>query len=599
MEGTRERFDIVVVGHVDHGKSTVVGRLLADTGSLPQGKLDAVKAHCERTSKPFEYAFLLDALKDEQSQGITIDSARVFFNSKTRSYIIIDAPGHIEFLKNMVSGASRAEAALLLIDAKEGIRENSKRHGYILPFLGIRQIAVLINKMDLVNYSRETFDGIVREYTEFLARFDVVPSCFIPISGFLGHNVVERSSSELGWYEGPTVLEALEAFRSRKPLADLPFRMPVQDIYKFTQKGDERRIVAGLVESGNLRVGDEVTFLPSGKKSRVKTIEAFNNPTPASVGTGYSTGFTLEEQVYVTRGQIAARTDEEPPLVGRRFRANVFWLGRSPLVRKKTYKLRLGPARVNMEVDTIEQVIDAASPDEPVPREQVERHDAARVVLRLADSIAFDHPSRIPTLGRFVIVDDYQICGGGLIEEVLPDEITSVRQKVVLRDYKWERSNVPENLRAERYNQRATLILISGLMGTPRKEVAKALEKRLFEEGKLIYYLGLGSLKYGVDADLLDKGDHRTEHFRRLGEVAHILLDSGVILVVSALDLHPSDFEVLRTVIHADQIETVWLGDSRPEDTPCDTYIPSTNVEEAVSTIKKRLQDIGAIYRPR
>lgn len=598
MEVTRERFDIVVVGHVDHGKSTVVGRLLADTGSLPQGKLDQVKAHCERTARPFEYAFLLDALKDEQSQGITIDSARVFFNSKTRSYIIIDAPGHIEFLKNMVSGASRAEAALLVIDAKEGIRENSKRHGYILPFLGIRQIAVLINKMDLVENSRQVYEDIQREYRQFLARFEVEPSCFIPISGFLGHNVVDRSPV-MPWYEGPTVLDALESFRSRAPAKDQPFRMPVQDVYKFTQKGDERRIVAGLVESGDLRVGDEVAFLPSGKRSRVKTIEAFNSPAVTEVSAGISTGFTLEEQVYVTRGQIAARTDQPLPGVARRFRATIFWLGRKPLVRKKSYKLRLGPARVAVEVESIEQVIDAASPDEPVAREQVERHDVARVVLRVGDPIAFDLPSSIPTLGRFVVVDDYQISGGGLIEQVLPDEVAWLREKVVVRDYKWERSAVPETHRAERYNQRATMILISGPPGTPRKEVAKALEKRLFEEGKLIYYLGIGSLKYGVDADLLDKGDHRIEHFRRLGEVAHILLDAGILLVVSAQEIHHTDLEVLKTVVESDQIETIWLGESRPVDIACDVHILSSDVEEAVGRIKTRLQDIGAIYRPR
>jgi bifunctional enzyme CysN/CysC len=221
------------------------------------------------------------------------------------------------------------------------------------------------------------------------------------------------------------------------------------------------------------------------------------------------------------------------------------------------------------------------------------------VVLRLDDPIAFDPPSSIPSLGRFVIIDDYQISGGGLIEEPLPDEVTWLREKVVLRDYKWEQSNVPEAQRAERYNQRATLILISGPSGTNRKDVAKALEKRLFEEGKLIYYLGIGSLKYGVDADLLDRGDHRIEHFRRLGEVAHILLDAGILLVVSAQEVHHSEFEVLRTVIDPDQIETIWLGESRPVSLSFDLHIPSNDVDEAVRMIKSRLQDIGAIYRPR
>ncbi|MEO5588386.1 MAG: GTP-binding protein, partial [Gemmatimonadaceae bacterium] len=199
---------IVVTGHVDHGKSTIVGRLLVDTRSLPLGKLEAVRANCERNARPFEYAFLLDALKDEQSQGITIDSARVFFKSAKRHYIIIDAPGHIEFLKNMVTGAARAQAALLVIDAHEGIKENSRRHGYLLSMLGIRQIAVIVNKMDLVGFDPKVFDSIRAEFGAFLKQVDIEPSGYIPVSGLHGDNIVDRSKA-LGWYHGLTVLEAL------------------------------------------------------------------------------------------------------------------------------------------------------------------------------------------------------------------------------------------------------------------------------------------------------------------------------------------------------------------------------------------------------
>src|SRR6187455_1344096 len=204
---SRQQMNIVIVGHVDHGKSTLVGRLLADTGSLPQGKLEFVKAQCERNAKPFEYAFLLDALKDEQSQGITIDTARCFFKSAKRDYIIIDAPGHIEFLKNMISGAARAEAAVLVIDAKEGVRENSRRHGYILSMLGIRQVVVCVNKMDLVDRSESHFKKIEQEYREFLASIGAVtPKQFIPISAVNGENLATKSP-KMAWYQGPPLLE--------------------------------------------------------------------------------------------------------------------------------------------------------------------------------------------------------------------------------------------------------------------------------------------------------------------------------------------------------------------------------------------------------
>src|SRR5436305_14467992 len=212
MANERETFNVVIVGHVDHGKSTVVGRLLADTGALPTGKLEAVKRECERTGKPFEYAFLLDALSDEQDQGITIDTARCFFKSEKRDYIIIDAPVHIEFLKNRISRAARAEAAVLVIDAKEGVRENSRRHGYLLAMLGIRQVVVCVNKMDLVDRREDHFRGIEREFRAFLAEIGAVsPRHFIPVSALNGENLSARSElPAMRWYDGPTLLEALD-----------------------------------------------------------------------------------------------------------------------------------------------------------------------------------------------------------------------------------------------------------------------------------------------------------------------------------------------------------------------------------------------------
>jgi bifunctional enzyme CysN/CysC len=369
-----ERMPIVVTGHVDHGKSTIVGRLLADTGSLPQGKLEAVRVNCERNAKPFEYAFLLDALKDEQAQGITIDSARVFFKSRKRHYIIIDAPGHIEFLKNMVTGASRAHAALLVIDAREGIRENSRRHGYLLSMLGIRQIVVVVNKMDLVGFDAKIFDAIRTEYAQFLQRLDIEPASYVPVSGFHGDNIANRSEA-LGWYDGPTILEALDSFESERPAVDQPFRMPIQGVYKFTQQSDDRRIIAGTIDTGRLRPGDDVVFYPSGKKSRVRSIEAFNSPPQHEAMAPQATGFTLEEQIYVTRGELAARAGEPAPLVGTRIRVNLFWLGRSPLAPRRAYTLKLGAARVPARLEKIH-----ARPGTPGEDSSCDRRSGARDV---------------------------------------------------------------------------------------------------------------------------------------------------------------------------------------------------------------------------
>jgi len=357
-EQTRERMNIVIAGHVDHGKSTVIGRLLADTGSLPEGKLEQVRQTCDRASKPFEYAFLLDALKDEQSQGITIDSARVFFSTSVRDYIIIDAPGHIDFLRNMVTGASRAEAALLVIDAAEGVQENSRRHGYMLSMLGISQVVVLVSKMDLVEYSQDIFNRILDEYTRFLTEIGLIAD-FIPVSGMAGDNIA-ASSERLGWYTGRTVLEALDGFVKEPHPVDKPFRMPVQDVYKFTKAGDKRRIVAGTIESGRIAVGDEVVFYPSGKTSTIKSIEGFNQPAQTTAAAGQACAFTLDRQIYVTRGEIAANPKQTHPRVTSRIRTSLFWMGAEPMVKDKTYLIKVGTAKQPVELDDVTRVINAS-----------------------------------------------------------------------------------------------------------------------------------------------------------------------------------------------------------------------------------------------
>jgi len=270
----RTHLSVVFVGHVDHGKSSIIGRLLADTHSLPEGKIEQIRQRCQQTGSNFEYAFLIDALKDEQAQNITIDSARVFFQSELRDYIIIDAPGHIEFVKNMVTGAARAEAALLVIDAAEGLQENSRRHAYLMQLLGIRQIAVIINKMDKVNFDQEVFQKIVTDCEKLFKLIGLNPNCYIPVSAYTGDNI-SQVSSNMPWYRGYTLLSAMDSFEKIHIIANGPFRMPVQDIYKFSFDGDDRRIIAGTVLSGTASPGDEIVFYPSGKRSHLNSIENY------------------------------------------------------------------------------------------------------------------------------------------------------------------------------------------------------------------------------------------------------------------------------------------------------------------------------------
>jgi bifunctional enzyme CysN/CysC len=594
---TTQRMNIVIVGHVDHGKSTVIGRLLADTHSLPDGKLESVRAQCELNSKPFEYAFLLDALKDEQAQGITIDAARVFFKSNLRPYLILDAPGHIEFLKNMITGAARAEAALLVIDAAEGVQENSRRHGYMVSLLGIRQLAVVVNKMDLVNWDQAVFDRIRREYGAFLDQVGIRPSAFIPVSGRGGDNIADRSA-HLGWYSGPTVLDALDAFHSEPSEVHRPFRMPVQDVYKFTKQGDDRRIVSGTIDSGAVKVGDPVIFYPSGKKSRVKSIEAFNRPPATRAEAGYAVGFTLSEQIYITRGEVATLETEPRPQVTTRLRVSLFWLGRDPMVKRKEYLLKLGTARVTARVEEVLRVLDASTLGTTEQRIAIQRHEVAECILKLDRAIACDLAEDVPATSRFVIVDDFEIRGGGIVREALPDRQASVRDQVLLRNYKWEPSVIQPERRAEKYNQKAALILVTGEHDTDRKGIAKAIESKLFEDGKVVYFVGIGSVLYGVDADIARKPENRLEHMRRLAEVANLMLDAGMILIVAAAELTQEDLEVIKTAVQPDWIETIWAGDTITTDLAVDLQLPGGAVPEAVDRLKAHLQDKGIIFRP-
>jgi bifunctional enzyme CysN/CysC len=551
--------DIVVIGHVDHGKSTLVGRLLADTGSLPEGKLEQVKQACRRNAKPFEYAFLLDALKDEQAQGITIDSARCFFHTARREYIIIDAPGHIEFLKNMISGAARAEAGLLVIDVAEGVRENSRRHGYLMSMLGIRQIAVCVNKMDLVGYRREAFAAVRDEYEQFLAKIGLEPRAFIPISAREGDNVARRSQP-MSWYTGPTILDLLDTLQKEPAPVDKPLRLPVQDVYKFTEHGDDRRIIAGRIVTGRLHVGDEVVFLPSAKRSRIQSVEAFPSSTRQEAQADESTGITLQTQVYVKPGELMVRADEPQPRSSTKLEANLFWLSPNPMVMSKRYKLKLHAARAAAYLTAVHAVIDASNLTTVANRRQIERHDVAHVTLETLKPVACDPAVEIPQAGRFVIIDEYEIAGGGVILSAEQTSNTLVLEHVRQRNHAWVRSRISPRERAGRHGQRPALVVICGPQGGDMESLGRAVEEHLHHAGRLVYYLGLSNQLLGLNADLNVLGG-REEFLRRLGETAHLFTDAGLIVITTIADLDDFELQTLDTLNQPGELVVVNVGE--------------------------------------
>ena len=522
-----EMMNVVMVGHVDHGKSTVIGRLLADTDSLPEGKLDMVRENCKRNSKPFEYAFLLDALKNEQAQGITIDTARCFFKTDKRRYILIDAPGHIEFLKNMVTGASRAEAAMLVIDAARGVEENTRRHGYFLSMLGIRQVVVLVNKMDLVDYKESVFQDISQQYAAFLAKIDIQPQAFIPVSGYMGDNIANHSE-RMPWFHGKNVLEQLDEFSNAVPADQQPLRLPVQGVYKFTENNDSRRIIAGTVEAGILRQGDSVVFYPSGKRTSVKTLERFNDSCERPFVSQEAASFTMVDQIYVKRGEIACRANEPAPHTGIRLRVNLFWLGKARLEKNKNYLFKCGTAKVSMRLEQVERVVNAADLS-CVSRQYIERNEVAECTLVLDSPIAFDLAGSCEATSRFVIVDGYEIAGGGIITEALEAEDFDKRH------IRWTAGSVGVSERRQLNGHKGLIVWMTGLSGSGKSSIAEDVEQQLVAAGIHTYVLDGDKLRHGLNSDLSFSNEDREENVRRAAELAALFEDAGLVTIVTLI----------------------------------------------------------------
>ncbi len=536
LHADRQPLKITFVGHVDHGKSTLVGRLLHELDALPEGKVEAIQAQCEKRGMPFEWAFLMDALQAERDQGITIDTARIWFSTEQRDYVIIDAPGHKEFLKNMVTGAAGSDAAILTIDAHEGVQEQTRRHGYLLHLLGVKQVVAVVNKMDLVDYSEERFNEVSAELEDYLGKLGVMPDFIIPASGREGDNIA-KWSDKLAWYDGPTVAQSLDMFADATTPEDLPLRFPVQDVYKF----DDRRIIAGRIESGVLRVGDRLTFSPTGKTVRVNSIEEWEGDGSVSeVGPGRSVGITLDEQIFAERGHVAVHP-EHVPFETNKVRARVFWMGKNPLKLGNRYKLKINTTEVTAEVIKIEKVIDATNLS-TLESDEVQQNAAAEVVLRTRSIIAFDDYAEHPDTGRFVLVEDYAIVGGGIVVAdksqvgVKSTNITAVEHKVSATS------------RTEMNGHTGGVLWLTGLSGSGKSTLAIELEKQLHLRGFQTYVLDGDNVRSGLNKDLGFSPEDRTENIRRIGEVANLFADAGFIVISAFISPYQADRDGVREI---------------------------------------------------
>jgi len=536
---TRPQVRIVIVGHVDHGKSTLVGRLLHETGSLPEGKLEMLKAVSARRGMPFEWSFLLDALQTERDQGITIDTTQIRFRTRSRDVVLIDAPGHAEFLRNMITGASQADGALLIVDALEGVRDQTRRHGYLLHLLGVKQVAVVVNKMDRVEFSATRFDEIRDEISAHLTGLGVTPLAVIPISARDGDGVAALSP-RIRWYSGPTVVDALDALEPAQPAEQLALRLPVQAIYKF----DDRRIVAGRIESGRLSSGDEIVIMPAGKIAKIKSVESWPaTPLQGPQTAGRSVGITLDRELFVERGDILAHTGSAPRDT-RRLHARIFWLHDKPLGKGDQILVRLGTRESRASVVAIEKAVDPGELSS-VENVAIARNHVGEIDIALAQPIAADSYADNPRTGRLVIEVNGRIAGGGLVLSV------DAGQRAVPVDIVPVESALRADERAARFHHHGAVVWLTGLPASGKSTLARALERHLFDKGGSPILLDGDTLRAGLNRDLGFTASDRSENIRRLAEVATHLARNGHIAIVAAVSPSRDDRAAARQIADA------------------------------------------------
>lgn len=524
---------IVIVGHVDHGKSTLVGRLLHDTNSLPDGKVEELKRVSDKRGATFEWSFVMDALQIERDQGITVDTTRIWFRTARRPYVIIDAPGHKEFLRNMVTGAASADAAILVIDVAQGVSEQTRRHAYLLGLLGIRQVLVAVNKMDLVGYDRVRFDTVSTEIKAYLARLGIVPQAIIPIAARHGTMVAERGIG-LEWWAGDTLIGALDSFKPHEQPVAQPLRMPVQDLYR---DGD-RRIIVGRIESGRLKVGDPVRFAPGGRVARVASIETWNAAASISAAAGQSVAFAADEEVFVERGHLVTSPDA-PPQEAHAVRARLFWLDRAALRIGDKLTMKLATASYPVTVEAIDRVIDVQD-FQSGDAVAVESNGIAEVVFRSPAKIVFDRFVDNPETGRAVLVREYRVVGGCLIDGIPAEAATNL---TAVND------SVSADERASANGHRGGVLWLTGLSGAGKSTLAMALQRRLFERGYQVFVLDGDNVRLGLNRDLGFSDADRSENIRRTAEVARLLAEAGQIVIASFISPRAEHRTAARSII--------------------------------------------------
>lgn len=508
-------------GSVDDGKSTLIGRLLYDSKMIFEDQLAALEADSKKVGTQggdIDFALLVDGLAAEREQGITIDVAYRFFSTDKRKFIVADTPGHEQYTRNMVTGASTADAAVILIDARRGVLTQTRRHSYLVSLLGIRHVIVAVNKMDLVGWDRQVYDAIVQEYAEFAAQIGIKDFTAIPMSALKGDNITGRSEAA-PWYEGPALMPLLETLPVEDDLRERPLRMPVQWV---NRPNLDFRGFSGLISSGTVRPGDKIKALPSGRESTIDRIVTFRGDLDEAVA-GQSVTLTLKDEIDISRGDVIAAAGSPPP-VADQFEATIVWMDDEAMLPGRPYLLKLGARTVSAQVTEPKYKVNVNTL-EHLAAKRLELNEIGVCNLSLDAPIAFDAYADNHDLGGFILIDriSNRTVGAGMLHFALRRS----------QNIHWQALDVDKTSRAALKGQRGRVVWLTGLSGSGKSTIANLVEKRLHADGRHTYLLDGDNVRHGLNKDLGFTDEDRVENIRRVAEVAKLMVDAGLIVLVS------------------------------------------------------------------
>lgn len=537
----------ITCGSVDDGKSTLIGRLLYDSKMIFEDQLAALEADSKKVGTQggaIDFALLVDGLAAEREQGITIDVAYRFFSTEKRKFIVADTPGHEQYTRNMVTGASTADAAVILIDARKGVLTQTRRHSYLVSLLGIRHVVLAVNKMDLVGWNPAVFDRIVADYRAFAEQIGLSVFTPIPISGLGGDNIAS-ASEHTPWFKGPILMDWLEGVEVEDDLQAKPFRMPVQWV---NRPNLDFRGFSGLIASGGIKPGDRIRALPSGRESRVARIVTLPGDLDKAVA-GQSVTLTLEDEIDISRGDVIAAADAPAP-VANQFEATVVWMDDEPLPPGRTYLLKLGTRTVGASVTDIKHRVNVNTLEHTAAK-RLELNEIGLVNLSLDQAIPFEAYADNRQMGGFILVDrlSNRTVGAGMINFALrrADNIH------------WQHTDVTKASRAALKSQRGQVVWLTGLSGAGKSTIANLVEKRLHALGRHTYLLDGDNVRHGLNKDLGFTEEDRVENIRRVAEVAKLMVDAGLIVLTAFISPFRAERQLARDILEPGEFIEVFV----------------------------------------